>query len=148
MTEEEARQLQTPYTKGREMYARDPDPQCCRAQIFRRVGHYFTQCDRKPKVFYGSLGYCGIHDPQKILDKQDRWSRESARLTARNKYESAMREWVQKCVELVERSLELERMVATEATAIMYDYIGEVQSLARQKPDNQVDKSDTAPTEK
>lgn len=65
MTENEARQIQPPYRRT----ALHPD-YCC-ASVNGPGGWLSSQCDKKIKILYGSLGYCGIHDPQRVSDRRE-----------------------------------------------------------------------------
>jgi hypothetical protein len=75
-TEEQARSIQPPYT-GPFYARRTHDPTWCCASVpdgGRSVS--FRQCGRKPKHWYGELGYCNQHDPNFVLDERDRRERE------------------------------------------------------------------------
>ena len=59
-TEEWARRTVPPHVS--DIYRVPHDPNWCCASV---LGDWFGshQCRRKPRVFYGELGYCGQHDP-------------------------------------------------------------------------------------
>lgn len=69
-TEEEARKVSRPHKQD---FTRAPhNPDFCCASIHdegRSVG--FHQCRNRPKYWYGALGYCGIHDPNRVKARRE-----------------------------------------------------------------------------
>lgn len=68
-TEEWARDAQRPHVTH---FTNKPhDPKRCCASVPDGGRHVtFHQCSRKPKVFYGALGYCTSHDPVAVAEKR------------------------------------------------------------------------------
>lgn len=70
-TEEQAREVQRPHVSH---WSKHPHlPKYCCAAVHdggRSVG--FHQCGRKPKHWYGSLGYCNQHDPNAVLERREK----------------------------------------------------------------------------
>jgi len=82
-TEEWARSISHPYTAI--IWNTPHNPAYCCATIWGpRVTSW--QCNRKPSVFYGSLGYCKQHDPAAQIARraeQDKRLREQMETDAR-----------------------------------------------------------------
>jgi len=67
VTEEQARAAQRPWT-GRFDKRAHNEAKCCAAVYDGGFGSH--QCSKNPKHWYGSLGYCGLHDPETVRSKK------------------------------------------------------------------------------
>lgn len=84
------------------------DPNKCCAGTAPRDGSWFGgQCNRKPKIFYGSLGYCGQHDPaatQKRREQRDAaWRAEWAEKNRRSEARHAHAKMLERCHEAIKQ---------------------------------------------
>lgn len=103
-TEEQARAAAPPF-KNR--WSNDgPSPEFCCASVHnggRSVS--FHQCTRKPKNWYGTLGYCDTHDPNKFRERRDKkqaeWQAKWNYSNRLHEFESRQRKFKDACVQAV-----------------------------------------------
>jgi len=58
------------YFKGKHLYAQDVDPARCAASVSDSAGWHSSQCQNRWKVEKRGHHWCGIHDPDKVEERQ------------------------------------------------------------------------------
>lgn len=80
-------------------------PSHCRAKVHANYSHF--KCSHPAKKHYGSLGYCGVHDPIKISERQKKTYEKQVEQfeTSKAHYKArrALEDYQKACVELVEK---------------------------------------------
>lgn len=66
---------------------------------------FFHQCTRKPKYWYGTLGYCNTHDPNKFRERRDKkqaeWHAQWNYSNRLAEFESQQRKFKDDCLDAV-----------------------------------------------